>query len=354
MGQTQVQTIPGATIQQGTTFSLSQWQWQLTTAEWMGQPAYLEVQILDAKGLKIYQIRSTIFQLQASTVISGNRLNSDETEYIAPHYQDRLIQVPCLPKGRYSVRAALYVSDQTVPAAQHISHFFQRQNCFFPISLVEPASQAQVCEQQPLFQWMSPTMGAGLSYQFQLFELFPHQTAQQAVVANPPLVTRRLSQASFRYDQMPVALEEGTAYAWRILALHREELIAQSPIGTFTYGCPSPITKQETPQKTKSRAASFVRAGAAKQPPHYTFEEGILRFFFVQDHPNEAIALVVQDELGNVLSQSDLETKVGHNYLTIPLQDLGLKPPPGDQVWSFLIQTEHTKQKAFTAHFLVP
>lgn len=322
-GQTQINALTNGTIYQGNTFSLDQWQWQVSANQYTGQSAFIQVVIFDQLGNVIYRIAGHTFQLGSQNTYAGSRLNPEETQFIAPSYQRSLDRAHCLPKGKYLIESTLYLVDHpgNQAIARHQQTWYQRQACMLTILPLTPANRVSVCETYPVFRWSSANPGAALQFEFNLYGHSPEQgDVAGAPPANHPILQTVLNTPVYQLAPGIAAMTKGHQYSWQVISREAGNIIAQSPLRSFTYGCATPKEKNEE----KTSRLMYLRAGENGHTPTYTIEEPILNFSFVQRVPNDKYLLEIKDEQGNTLASQPISTRPGHNYLSLPFSDLGL------------------------------
>lgn len=321
-GQSQISTLANGTIYQGNTFSLDQWQWQVSSSQYAGQSAFIQVTIYDQTGNIIFQIAGHPFQLGSQSTYSGARLNPEETQFIAPAYQRSLDRLHCLPKGRYQIVSTLYLvaNPDNQAIARHQQTWYQRQACMLSILPLSPANQTSICETYPVFRWASANLGTDLQYEFNLYEHLSESDAPGDQYSYQPIVQATLTTPLYQLTPNAVPLTKGQQYTWQIVAREAGNVIAQSPLRKFTYGCE---LQQEKKEETPARLV-YLRAGENGHTPAYTVQESALNFSFVQRVPGDKYQLEIKDEQGNTLALQDISSKPGHNYLSLPFSELGL------------------------------
>ena len=351
IGQTQLSVSTNGPIFQGNNFSLDYWQWQISTAQSFNQPVFLEIQILDNRGRLVYKIASRVISPTQQFTLLGNQLNKEETQFIHPHYQDLLFRMHCLPIGKYTVISSLFsIASPTSPLAQNTKYWHQKQNCNTPISLFSPSENAKLCEAPNLFQWSFPTAGSNTIYEFILFEKRKNQTNAQAVSVNTPIINRQLTQPNFNINEFSFDLQKKKMYCWKIIARIDGQVVGQSPIRSFIYDdCGN--GEKEISQKEKPTRKIFMKTGNLQRPPHYTITEPFLNFYFVKKIPQEEFKIQIKDAQGNVWSDEKLETKMGHNYITIPFSDLRIPDSKTTIDLTVLLNSKFQKGQAFSVSY---
>lgn len=321
-GQTQITALPNGMIYRGNTFSLDQWQWQISSTQYTGQAVFIQVAVFDHQNLLVYRISGHPFPLTGQSLYSGNTLNQAETQFIAPAYQRSLERLHCLPKGKYRIESTLFLvaAPDNQPIARHRQSWHQRQACSLPISPMAPANNLSVCETYPLFQWSPINPSPELIYEFSLYE---HTAGNERPTAtlSQPLVQISLTTPAYQLQPGDLPLQKGRKYSWRILARESGNIVGQSPVQHFLYGCSA--DKEADVSDLPARLV-YLKAGKNGHIPNYTVREPVLNFSFVQRIPQDKYQLEIKDEQGNTLSLQTIPTQTGHNYLSLPFSDLGL------------------------------
>ena len=354
ISQVQLSVSTNSSIFQGNNFSLDHWQWQISTASTFDQPVFLEIQILDNRGRLVYKIASRVLTPSPQFILNGNQLNKEETQHTDPYYQDLLFRLHCLPIGKYTVISSLFaIASPTTPLAQNTKYWYQKQNCNLPITLFSPSENAKLCNQPTLFQWSFPNAGpanANTVYEFLLFKKGKNQSNSQSVSLNAPILNRQLSQPNFNINEFSFDLQKKQMYCWRIIAKIDRQVVGQSPIQSFTYDdCDN--GDKEISKKEKPSRKIFMKTGALQRPPHYTITEPFLNFYFVKKIPHEEFKIQIKDAQGNVWSDEKLETKMGHNYITIPFSDLRIPDSKTAIDLTVLLNSKFQKGQAFSVSY---
>jgi len=350
-GQTQISVSTNSSIFQGNNFSLDHWQWHISSTQNFEQPVFLEIKILDSRGRLVYKIASHVSSPTSQFTILGNQLNKEETQFTNPHYQDLLFRLHCLPIGKYTVISSLFsIGSPSSPLAQNTKQWYQRQNCNLPISLFSPSENAKLCEAPTLFQWSFPNATTNTIYELLLFEKRKNQSNIQAASTNPPLVNRQLSQPTFNIKEFAFDLQKKKMYCWKIIAKIDGQIVGQSPIRSFTYDeCGNgekEISKKEKPSRT-----IFMKTGSLLRPPHYSLSNPFLNFYFVKKIPQEDFKIQIKDDQGNVWSDEKIETKMGHNYITIPFSDLRIPESKTEINLTVILHSKFQKGQEFSVSY---
>lgn len=353
-GQTQITALSNGTIYQRNSFSLDQWQWQVSSDQYTGQPAFIQVSIFDHLGQLIYRISGNPFPIGGQSIISGTTLNIAETQYAAPAYQRSLDRLHCLPKGKYLIESTLFLvaAPDNQAIAQHRQTWYQRQSCTLPILLVSPAPNASLCETFPVFQWTVSDPAAGLQYEFSLYEQSPEHGEEIRSSIDRPVIRTVLATPVFQLGPGSPPLKKGQQYSWQILTREAGNIIARSPLRSFIYGCAGKEPKTKD-RESVSRLV-YLKAGRQGHPPTYTLQEPVLNFSFIQRIPQDKYQLEITDEQGNTLALQDISTRSGHNYLSFPFSDLGLSSLENGRQLMVNLRSDRGDEAAFSVLINIP
>lgn len=335
--QWSLQSVPGAHLLNAGSVPLSSWSWQITGPPGAQRPnAFFVVQLQNASGQLVWE-----FSRELGLIGSGYTVFAEDLEpgIIRSSIVNRW---SCLPQGLYRVRAQLFGGPgRSVPLAEVQNVWQEYPGCQVPIALVFPLDQDTLCGQEPL-QWSSL---AGMQYYLRIVEQASDQPPEMAIQQNSPVVQNVGPQNLW---QPTGALRNGQSYAWQVQATTTDgHLLGISQVQTFHAGCP----EKESTLVAYTGSRIFRAMGNRGDFPEYPQKAAVFLLSFVQDQLTVAYQLRVEDEQGNVLAQRPVDTHPGHNYLTIPLADLGLTLPAAETRWIITLRNGSSTDQGLILRF---
>lgn len=351
-GQVQIRPIPNGALTMGNTISVKDWQWDITTTQFLGDPVFLEVKIVTTTGQVVYKIASFTFTLANSTSITRTNFNQIETELVGNDYRQMLTHLNCLPKGKYQIVATLFsIKEMTAkPIGQSTRNWYQRQSCYQPIALITPIDKTVLCNQPLIFQWDNSLPNVLGNYTLEIFEQFSHQTPQQAISVNQPLLTQDLRVPVFSMNTTINPLEKEKTYLWRILKKQTQHIIAQSPVRSFQLSCTQKSTIEDEPKKLE-KSKIYFRMGTRANPPQYNLKEAVLNFSYLQRNYTDKYTLEIKNNQGNTLNKMTISSKIGYNYQSLSFEKLGIENLSEGAQLLVLLNSTSGENVAFTVKF---
>lgn len=149
-----------------------------------------------------------------------------------------------------------------------------------PPQLVMPADESQETQPLPSFSWLPPAPAnffTNLRYDLDVVEVYPGQSAADAVQQNIPLLHQPDIVSSFLlYAASAPALEYDKQYAWRIMAKSNGTVVSTSEIWSFTLAHEQNITS------LKTNGLPYSKLTKADQPG-YSLQVNFLKFEYLNE-----------------------------------------------------------------------
>lgn len=232
-----------------------------------------------------------------------------------------------LPIGIFNICYTL-ISTQKVGAEEPLAETCETFEIepLSPPMLVLPGNNDFAETTRPFFNWLPPSpyqLFANLRYDFTLVELFPTQSAADAVQQNIPVAAQgNITLNTYQYPLTLPELDSSKTYAWRIVAKNGMMPVGNSETWTFKvkrYGIDSSAS-QSRGYFTKLRReddASYVIAGDK------------LRFSYEHETSDSSVAIKLTDITGAVrkevaLDDNAMKVKYGQNFISFDLQPLSV------------------------------
>lgn len=189
-----------------------------------------------------------------------------EYEYLLPVADRR--ENALLPPGNYNVcYSVVIMGDKTEhPVAEDCVNFIVEP--VSPPMLNTPANDALVSTPLPQFTWIPPTplnLFTDLNYDLLLVEVYPNQSAEEAVQINIPVYrVAGLRQPFINYPAGAPALDTGITYAWMVTSSNGRQFAAQTGTWTFRMKQPAMVLHDDPAayvQLKRSSGGSVINCG---------------------------------------------------------------------------------------------
>lgn len=156
-------------------------------------------------------------------------------QYLSPSVTDRDPD-GFLPVGSYQACYTVQVGDEVgTPLAEDCLSFEVAP--LSPPELNTPADEDTLITTLPQFTWVPPSpvnLFSNLAYRFNLVEVQPGQTANDALEQNIPVYSyQNCTDIFINYPSSAMALDTGRQYAWQVTAENNMQPAAQSEVWTF-------------------------------------------------------------------------------------------------------------------------
>ncbi|MBN9295447.1 MAG: DUF928 domain-containing protein [Filimonas sp.] len=202
----------------------------------------INISVTEQAGGALCNIQLTAIQL----LPGSNILNAGQSRKATIHFSNtdraRLAkQTSYLPGGAYSY--CFEVSDSKTGTVLGENCFDADLTAISAFTLISPADQETICDNRPLFTWqpLVPSM-PGTNYQLVLCEIKEHQTPEEALNYNLPLINQpAITSPLLIYPSNMTALEKKKKYAWQVSAYREKVILQRSEVWIFKYGCEDSI-----------------------------------------------------------------------------------------------------------------
>ncbi len=187
----------------------------------------------DKSGRLIADAQTRVFDLPPSRTplrITGSFVQPVKVNKSDPHYESIVKNTGTVPSGEYFI--CVSVVDASSSAVFSEACLVQNVEQLSPPVLVQPTDESTVLDSLPSFSWLPPSPVPAtmqLRYKLKIVEVLGTQSAQQAMLANPPLFERSdIIPPLFTYPFTARPMKTGSKYAWSVTALTG---IDKTPLG---------------------------------------------------------------------------------------------------------------------------
>lgn len=258
-----------------------------------------------------------ILLTKGTTMITARDVTPVHYDYLSPKFNIDRDPNGFLPVGNY--RACYSVSQVS------IGHGRLNEDCIpvevqplSPPQLNLPADTSTVATAYPQFSWLPPTpvnLFSNLSYEMMLVEVLPGQGAYEAIQQNIPVYNiSHLQDPVNLYPASAKPLDTGRLYAWRILALNEDQLIAQSEVWTFKLAMP--VKSPLVPPGGHYMAMRGRNEQSVAVQTLTCDTIGVKYYSFEKDHPAQVNFFAADGKLVKTVQQTIV---YGDNYLAYVL-----------------------------------
>ena len=213
------------------------WQLTLTNTTNESLEVYLFADVEEADAGIIFEGKTTSFTLEPnySGPVNPGDLEPVEKVYVNDDYEDIVQKTGTLPEGTYTI--CVYVKSVE---GEDMGHDCIMQIIAHPLppELINPADEANVTEELPVFLWLPPIpMSEFVAYTIKIVELLDGQTPIEAMESNPAFyIEEDIPATSFQFSISARPFETGITYAWKVTAISGDGLvIGESPVWSFNY-----------------------------------------------------------------------------------------------------------------------
>jgi len=215
--------------------------------------------------------------------LTGGQLGSVDVSYKNNNVKEAIKNTGGLPSGNYDICVTVYEDGtNTYLSSDCLNRALENVT---PPVLISPAHQTEVDNRIPVFSWVPATTSnyKNFSYSLHIVEIIPGQSAYDAFQSNPLFYDK--SNIPVNVYQYPISSREfnnKTSYAWRVLVIQNNYVIAVSDIYKFTYSdrvdtSAKKFTSQFRGDRIGFKSSSFASSnfftnylGAASNPPKKT------------------------------------------------------------------------------------
>lgn len=173
-----------------------------------------------------------------TTLINAGTLTPIQYNVLTSAYTIDANPVGLLPIGQFEAcyRFFKHVSDAVEEVAQQCQEI--SVGPLSPPELVYPFDQTAIEEEHPQFSWLPPlpsSLFTNLSYDLDLVEISPNQSAADAIEQNIPVYqSTNVSSTTLLYPLSAAALQYDKPYAWRIVAKNNGSVVGTSEAWQFS------------------------------------------------------------------------------------------------------------------------
>lgn len=217
-----------------------------------------------------HQVLTIIFQ--NITVVTGiNRLSKYSSQAARRFYDNELSKLlksnGNFPPGNYSICCLFNPADKLVGVVEKEHCFSNTVTARQLLSLIEPADS--ICNYRPSFTWIGrKTQGPNVAFQVVCSEIKDHQSAEEALVNNPPVIKELLyMQANqMAYPAGASSLKTGKKYAWQVTEVSGNSMLNSSEVNVFNVGCK---------EFTETTVESFAEVKSFQTGKKYYFTDAV-------------------------------------------------------------------------------
>jgi hypothetical protein len=217
---------------------------------------YVALRLLNASDVLLVKTNSSVFAWSTPALyINLANLSSISpllTSYTSSQtYADVINSGGFFPPGNYQAHFTLYGRPSDGEFTELAEYGYPLQvDFFFPPYLLTVPNEDSICETNPVFSW-TPAVSSSpvtVSYNFRMVEIQPFQTPLAAMGSNPLYHEEQSWPVTLMlYPATAQPLVYGNRYAWQVEALVNNEVMTQSEIWSFTYGCSDSETVDTLP-----------------------------------------------------------------------------------------------------------
>lgn len=152
-------------------------------------------------------------------------------------YNDNVLaQTKLFSFGRYNFCMKAYSAVTNELLAEECTDF--EVASLAPPILLSPENESEIRTRNPLLIWLPPTPAdprMGIVYDLKLVQLYPNQTAYDAIVRNPAIIEPYgLRLTNLQYPANSIALEDNVKYAWKVIAkLPGGKVVGETEVWSF-------------------------------------------------------------------------------------------------------------------------
>ncbi|HWK02509.1 MAG TPA: hypothetical protein VNS58_02690 [Puia sp.] len=192
----------------------------------------------EGSGRKIFSAITGSFYLpRGASQLSVKDMGAIQYDYLSSSYSNLAISGGLLPAGRFIVcynllqnplKNALLLSQDCLPVAVEP---------FSPPQLAYPADKSEIATSYPVFNWIAPApvnMFTNLQYKLIVTEMKNGQSPADAIQRNPILfIQTGIKDMALPYPSSYLALQQGSSYAWQVIAQNDNTYMAVTEIWSF-------------------------------------------------------------------------------------------------------------------------
>ena len=189
-----------------------------------------------------------------------------------------------------------------------------------PPQLVVPVDSEYVTMERPVFNWLPPTpamLFTSLIYDWTLTEVYPGQTATEALQQNIPVLKQQNVRGNhLQYPISSPPLEKEKLYAWGVVAKNNSTPVGNSDVWTFR------LQTKNTP--TVNKAEYYVRL-KREEDASFVVCDGLLRFEYFNEVNDSNVQVNVFDITKSrhesiKIPNANQVVRFGQNYLQMNLK----------------------------------
>lgn len=249
--------------------------------------------------------------------VAANDATPIDYSFISPGFNFNRMPGSLLPVGSYRVCYVIFSGAKNAEGILTEECFNLEVAPLAPPQLILPADSAQLDNGLPQFSWIPPTpavLFSDLNYDLLLTEVFPGQSAPQAVQDNLPVFTaKHLKASSTVYPASGKDLDSSKLYAWRVIANNGMQPVAFSEVWTFR-------VKGILKASKKIGFSSYVELKQEQGLYNTSIIKGTyLGIKFYSYEQKRKTALKILDESGNLIQSSNQSLVYGDNLFYISL-----------------------------------
>jgi hypothetical protein len=190
---------------------------------------------------QVYEARTSAVTIAPGATLLGPGRVGGVTVVQRAGVTTALSRFGALPDGRYTVCVdALPAGGGAALATTCID---QEVASLLPPVLFGPYNGSPVTDPYIIWSWfMQPVAGTGVRSEcdLQVAEILPHQSPEEALRINPPILLRQgLRSSTWQTNEATRSLIPGQSYAWQVTAKLGTAAASRSEIWTFVYAGPT-------------------------------------------------------------------------------------------------------------------
>jgi hypothetical protein len=202
----------------------------------------LRARVTEAAAGLVFDATSAAIEISPGThVLDARRLGPITVRSTSSAIGSQLGRLSSFPDGTYTICVEAIPEGGGSPLGEGcIDHAVAS---VLPPILLSPYNGTAVTDPQVIWSWfMQPQARGGgqVVCDLMVAEIMPHQTPEEALRRNPPVLVRENLRASvWQTSEVVRRFRPGQSYAWRLTARLGDSEVGQSEIWTFTYAAPA-------------------------------------------------------------------------------------------------------------------
>lgn len=311
---------------------------------------YVALRIFDESGNLLLKSNSSPFALNNGTLYINKTLLSSisplTTIYYETLYQNVVSNGDFFPPGTYNI----FLTLNGRPTDGEYSELAEDNytavvQIFLPPLLVYPEDMDTIDIPNPVLTWLPAYQAANgqqILYDLRLVEMFPWQTSQQAISANPVYMEQlNLNMTALPYPVGGNNLQLNHTYAWQVTATINGAPVGYSQIWQFTYALPEPDTTDSI--YNRQFYSLFANQDGAIVPIRTPFVPlRVEEIYIKHDHQ---LAFAIYNESGEIIASSqDIAIQVIHGTYFIEVPICG-NPINLEMNKPYMIETSNSKNQ---------